>query len=400
MTPPKAKPTPDLPAKFKDVQANVANSLAERNVEVELMVQCLLARTHILFLGDPGTAKSMTVRGLHDHVEGSIFERLVFKSSPAEEILGPISLRALEQDSYERVTKGKLPEANIAFIDEVFKANATILNAMLSIINERVFHNNGGVVQVPLWTAAFASNELPGLDRDDLRAFRDRIAVTRIVQDVRDEGSFRKIILDQAGRRANPQPVTPAAKITLAEVERAHAEVDAVKIGDEFLDSIVKMRRLCLDNNLRINPRRFGEGVRLAQAAAWLQGRDETSVDDLRVFEHIIWRDPDDQATAHRIMLDFASEFERKAARYTDEFEPIKADMAELRAGGVDPNDQEKLSNAIRIQRLLGVLIQKITETQEEARKEGRDSATLDDLANQVREDQKWIKKEAFGLDS
>lgn len=37
----------------------------------------------------------------------------------SQELFGPLSMRALEEDKYVRQTRGYLPEANVAFIDEV-----------------------------------------------------------------------------------------------------------------------------------------------------------------------------------------------------------------------------------------------------------------------------------------
>jgi MoxR domain in the MoxR-vWA-beta-propeller ternary systems len=96
----------------------------------------------------------------------------VTKFSTPEELFGPISLRALEQDRFSRVISGKLPEAEFALVDEIFKANSAILNSLLTLVNERIFHNDGSPIGCPLVTLFGASNELP--DGKELEALFDR----------------------------------------------------------------------------------------------------------------------------------------------------------------------------------------------------------------------------------
>ena len=56
----------------------------------------------------------------------------------------------LENDEYTRKTDGYLPTAEVAFIDEIFKANSAILNALLTLLNERLFDNGNQRLEVPL----------------------------------------------------------------------------------------------------------------------------------------------------------------------------------------------------------------------------------------------------------
>ena len=66
------------------------------------------------------------------------------------------------EDRYRRVTAGKLPEAHLAFHDEVSIASSAILNTLLRILNERVFDNGDGTpASVPLLLCVRASNECP-----------------------------------------------------------------------------------------------------------------------------------------------------------------------------------------------------------------------------------------------
>jgi MoxR-like ATPase len=130
----------------------------------------------VLLLGPPGTAKSELARRLHRAFDDSpYFERLLTRFSTPEELFGPLSLKALEDDRYERLTAGYLPTAGIAFLDEVFKANSAILNALLTLLNEREFDNGSSRRPVPLISVIGASNEVPG--DEALLAFYDRFLV-------------------------------------------------------------------------------------------------------------------------------------------------------------------------------------------------------------------------------
>ena len=68
-----------------------------------------------------------------------------------------------------------LLQAEVAFIDEIFKANSAILNTLLTLINERLFDNGSQRTAVPLLTMVGASNELP--ESEELDALYDRFLV-------------------------------------------------------------------------------------------------------------------------------------------------------------------------------------------------------------------------------
>ena len=147
--------------KFLAIESELNAIYFEREEVIRGLLIGLLTRQHVLLLGPPGTAKSMLANDICSRIGGRYFHWLLARTSTPEELFGPISLKALEADSYRRVTTGKLPEANIAFVDEIFKCNSAVLNSMLSVLNERLFFNDGAPVEVPLQMAVGASNELP-----------------------------------------------------------------------------------------------------------------------------------------------------------------------------------------------------------------------------------------------
>ena len=131
------------------VQAATAGFI-EREQLAELMVLAAVAQEHLLIIGPPGTAKSAVVRRVAHALGGRYFEYLLGRFTEPSELFGPVDLRKLREGTVETDVAGMLPEADVAFLDEVFLGSTAILNTLLGVLNERRFRRGHTNLACPL----------------------------------------------------------------------------------------------------------------------------------------------------------------------------------------------------------------------------------------------------------
>lgn len=274
--------------KLRAVRDTLTEGLVERDVAVRLGLLASLAGEHMLMLGPPGTAKSLIARRLHLAFNGSAyFERLLTRFTVPEELFGPLSIKGLEEDRYERLTNAYLPTASIAFLDEIFKANSAILNALLTLLNEREFDNGTVRNKTPLVAVIGASNELP--EGEELDALFDRFLLRLHVGPVTKE-AFPTLL----GLRGQSTPeVQDHLKLQEHELQTVQAAAEAVDVPEDVVALLCDLRDWCTSEEIPVSDRRWRKVVKLLQVSAATNGRSSVSIWDCWLLQHCLWDTPE-----------------------------------------------------------------------------------------------------------
>lgn len=380
--------------KMRAVIADVNRDVAERSELVEMIAIALLTRKNLFILGDPGQAKSYAINSFRGRIIGARqFERLLTKQADEEQLFGRVDLSSLipgqvpqavlDHDGvYQRLldevrkardeitadpecpesysssgnavtaaqrykdilallysseptvqTTGKIPEADICFLDEVFKCNDGVLNSLLTALNERKYTNEGRTYPIPTISFFAASNEVPNFNDPQekiLAALYDRLELKVVTQNIAErDNRLRMLKAKQNGSAGQTQ-----CTITLDELLEMQREVSAIPVPDainELADDILcELRK----NGLTISDRKYLGYYPIAQAKAWLSGHTQVESTDLLALKHYLWHLPADRGTVESTlqrmcvnpMQDKVNDVRSMAMEARDEYESARSD--------------------------------------------------------------------------
>jgi len=270
-----------------------------RHEEALVITLALLTGEHVVLIGEPGTAKSAMARRSADLLDVKFFKYLLTKFTEPSELFGPLDIRALRQGSYRRITTGKLPEAEIAFLDEIFNANSAVLNSILSIMQERVLYDGYTEIKVPLWTLVGASNRVP--EEPELEALYDRFLFRQNVRPL-DEEAWESLI-DAAWKLEMGNVEKPPKVMSMEDLRMLNSllfKVDLTPVKSKLLRLFMIMN----EKELHISDRRKGKILKAVAAHALLNGRLQATESDLVVLKYTVPRDVDDFDKVNTILIE------------------------------------------------------------------------------------------------
>ena len=307
-----------LTHKLRDVGRELDQRYLDKSELVRMLLITLVAGEHMLIVGPPGTAKSALVRHLARLIDARYFEYLLTRFTEPNEIFGPVDIKAFREGSYVRRVEAMLPEAEIVFLDEIFKSNSAILNSLLSILNERQFFTGSASIKVPLCSLYGATNEVP--NDDALGAIFDRFLVRALSENLDSfhfHGLVERGIRGEIAEIAGGGVLQAKPLVSLAEIRKLQARLGQfLQFPEEFLARYKGFIFQIRSEGMSVSDRRVVKLLKLFAASAILDGRTQVNDGDFFILKHI-WNSLDQIALLEDIVGPDAGEAPPRASRRT-----------------------------------------------------------------------------------
>jgi MoxR-like ATPase len=317
-----------------DIKKSLNEVFVERENEIDMLAVTFVSGTNAFFHGAPGTGKSDLVEKFSRRFTGSeYFRMLMSKTTEPSEVFGPVSINALKNDVYKVVTKGKLPSANIAFLDEVGKANSAVLNGLLTIMNERLFFNDV-VEEVPIVSIVGASNEF--FEEESLAALYDRFLLRCNVEKIKDANNRVKLFKSFLASRDKNSTVNvdKTVAVTTSEATMSFEDLKLmmelskkVKLTVALIGEYNKLFAKLEKEGVTVSDRRKNEALKVVQANAIIEGRLTASTADFAPLVYCFWEELTDIPKIQGIINKLANPHQEFIKEYKDSLTTMKKEM-------------------------------------------------------------------------
>jgi len=311
-------------SKLEQLKLTLTNTFVQREAEVTGVLAGLLTGEPTFLVGEPGTAKTALIETLARLIGGQYFYYLLTRFTEPDELLGGWDIAALRQGVYKRITKNKLPEAEIVFLDEIFKASSAVRNILLDIILNKRYNDGTGMKKLPMLALYTASNEI-STDAED-RAFYDRLLIRCFVKPVSSDSwlDLLDVALDHVNNHTNLQPILSVEEVRAFQAQVKSTAVD-VRQNKQWLERYVEVLSMLEERGIHLTDRRKVKTIIVAVAIGVLYAEPTPSLDSLAdALRFTAPHDEDDLPKIEEII------HEAKLSAFADHVEKIMTLKAEI----------------------------------------------------------------------
>lgn len=301
-----------MAARLQQAARFLDQNFLDKQEIIRLLTVSVIAGEHMILVGPPGTAKSALIRLFAQLIDARYFEYLLTRFTEPNELFGPVDMAAFRQGEYRRRVDGMLPEAEIVFMDEVFKANSAILNSLLTLLNERRYTNGPNVISCPLLSVFGASNEVP--NDDNLQALFDRFLL-RVRSNNLDSYHFHNLVnrgIANEMRQITGQGAAIRKLLSSKELHMIHRGYDnLMSFSEEFLTTYKGLIFQIRSEGISVSDRRVVKLTKLFAASALFDGRSQVCEADFFVLKHT-WNSLDQSEILDEIVTPVVDRYYRE----------------------------------------------------------------------------------------
>ncbi len=191
---------------------------------------------------------------------------------------------------------------------------------------------------------------------------------------------------------------------SLQDLYDAQAEVVAINIGDDIIETMVDIRSSMQMEGLISSDRRYFQAQKALKAMAWLHGRDDVNDDDFRIMEHMLWSQPEEIRKVSRVILGHTNPLDQKANEIIDMADEIAGNLTsalmDAKAKGADSTDQALTKQGIEWFTKCRKLADEIGRLEKKALQANRPTNRIEQAKDRVLRVAREVGKNTIGLDT
>lgn len=304
---------------------SLVKSFVQREAEVTASLSGLISGEPVILVAPPGTAKTMLIERLSKLVNAKYFYYLLQRFTEPDELLGSLDINKLREGVYQRITKNRLPDAEIVFLDEIFKGSSAVRNLLLDIILNKRYLNGTEYKKLPMVAFYTASNEI-STDAED-QAFYDRLTI-RCFHGYVTEDSWLNLLhagLDLMENHVETKPVMSVEDVKVfqnAVIQRAKSLKAHSTLLNKYIQALVSLK----GKGIVLSDRRKIKVLVVTSAISMIYGEAQVSLDSLaEALRYTAIHDFDDAQRVEQVII------EERLSTFYEHVQKLQALTSELR---------------------------------------------------------------------